>query len=83
MGLNATPLSEAAAGTVNIQSKAATSDGNANLKVAYRGGSSMQEAIDVGRRFGENDRYGVRITASNINGDTAIDGETWSNRHFL
>lgn len=82
LGLNATPLSEAAAGTVNIQSKAATSDGNANLKVAYRGGSSMQEAIDVGRRFGENDRYGVRITASNINGDTAIDGENLEQQAF-
>lgn len=82
LGLNATPLSEAAAGTVNIQSKAATSDGNANLKVAYRGGSSMQEAIDVGRRFGENDRYGIRITASNINGDTAIDGENLEQQAF-
>ena len=82
LGLNATPLSEAAAGTVNIQSKAATSDGNANLKVAYRGGSSMQEAIDVGRRFGENDRYGVRITASNINGDTAMDGENLEQQAF-
>lgn len=82
LGLNATPLSEAAAGTVNIQSKAATSDGNANLKVAYRGGSSMQEAIDVGRRFGENDRYGIRITASNINGDTAIKGENLEQQAF-
>lgn len=82
LGLNATPLSEAAAGTVNIQSKAASAEGNANLKVAYRGGSSMQEAIDVGRRFGENDRYGVRITASNINGDTAIDGENLEQQAF-
>lgn len=82
LGLNATPLSEAAAGTVNIQSKAATSAGDANLKVAYRGGSSMQEAIDVGRRFGENDRYGVRITASNINGDTAIEGENLEQQAF-
>ena len=82
LGLNATPLSEAAAGTVNIQSKAASAEGNANLKVAYRGGSSMQEAIDVGRRFGENDRYGIRITASNINGDTAIDGENLEQQAF-
>lgn len=82
LGVNATSLNEAASGSVNIQSKAATSDGNANLKVAYRGGSSMQEAIDVGRRFGENDRYGVRITASNIHGDTAMDGENLEQQAF-
>ena len=82
LGLSATQIADAAAGTVNIQSKAASAEGNANLKVAYRGGSSMQEAIDVGRRFGENDRYGVRITASNINGDTAMDGENLEQQAF-
>ncbi|WP_293729735.1 TonB-dependent siderophore receptor [uncultured Phascolarctobacterium sp.] len=82
LGTNATSFSEAAAGSVNIQSKAATSEGNANIKVAYRGGSSMQEAIDVGRRFGENDKYGVRITASNISGDTVLDGENLSQQAF-
>ena len=82
LGLNATPLSEAAAGAVNLQSKVATSEGNANLKIAYRGGSSVQEAIDVGRRFGKDDQYGIRITASNISGDTAIDGENLSQQVF-
>ena len=82
LGVNATPLSEAAAGSVNIISKRATSEGNTDLKVAYRGGASMQEAIDVGRRFGDNDRYGVRVTASNISGDTAIDGENLSQQAF-
>lgn len=42
----------------------------------------MQEAIDVGRRFGENERYGVRITASNISGDTVLDGENLSQQAF-
>lgn len=82
LGLNATPLSEAAAGAVNLQSKVASTEGNANLKVAYRGGSSVQEAIDVGRRFGKDGQYGVRITASNVSGDTAIDGENLSQQAF-
>ncbi len=82
LGVNATAFSEAAAGTVNLTSKAATSEGNSDLKISYRGGSSMQEAIDIGRRFGENDRYGIRITASNISGDTAIDGENLSQQAF-
>ncbi len=82
LGVNATAFSEAAAGTVNLTSKAATSEGNSDLKITYRGGSSMQEAVDVGRRFGENDKYGVRITASNISGDTAIDGENLSQQAF-
>ena len=82
LGVNATAFSDAAAGVVNITSKAATSEGNSDLKITYRGGSSMQEAIDVGRRFGEKDQYGVRITASNISGDTAIDGENLSQQAF-
>lgn len=82
LGVNATAFSEAAAGVVNITSKAATSEGNSDLKITYRGGSSMQEAIDVGRRFGDKDQYGVRITASNISGDTAIDGENLSQQAF-
>ena len=82
LGVNATAFSEAAAGVVNITSKAATSEGNSDLKITYRGGSSMQEAIDVGRRFGEKDQYGVRVTASNISGDTAIDGENLSQQAF-
>ncbi len=53
LGVNATAFSEAAAGSVNLQSKVASSEGNSNVKISYLGGSSMEEALDVGRRFGE------------------------------
>lgn len=82
LGVNATAFSEAAAGSVNLQSKVASSEGNSNVKISYLGGSSMEEALDVGRRFGDNDQFGVRVTASNISGDTAIDGENLERQAF-
>ena len=37
-----------------------SSEGNSNVKISYLGGSSMEEALDVGRRFGDDDQFGVR-----------------------
>lgn len=42
----------------------------------------MEEALDVGRRFGDDEQFGVRVTASNISGDTAIDGENLERQAF-
>ena len=76
IGVAGTSLSEGAAGVVNFTSKKAGEEPNASVSVGYRGGSSAEESIDVGGRFGKDGRYGIRVTASNIHGETSIDGET-------
>lgn len=83
LGVSGSTLSEAAGGTVNIQSKKAGETPITNLKLAYRGGESFEEAVDVGRRFGENGRYGIRVSANNIQGDTSIDGENVTQRNIF
>ena len=83
LGINGTSYSEAISGTVNLQSKVAEEEGNAEVKLTYRGGSSFEEGIDVGRRFGKNNEYGLRITANNINGETVIDGENLEQQNLF
>lgn len=83
LGVNGSTLNEAIGGVVNMTSKRAGEKDNTDVKLAYRGGSSFEEAIDVGRRFGEDNRYGIRITANNIQGETTIDGEDVTQRNFF
>lgn len=59
MGTNGSTLEEAAGGVVNFQSKRAHPEGNRSVSLSYRGGHSMEGAIDFGRRYGNNNRYGV------------------------
>ena len=33
---------------------------------------AFEETVDIGRRFGEGNRYGIRINASNVNGERSI-----------
>ena len=67
-GVNATGLSEAVGGSVNFQSKRALMEDNANLKLAYKGGTTFEEGVDVGRRFGKDKKWGLRVTADNVSG---------------
>lgn len=83
LGVSGSTLNEAVGGTVNFQSKVATKQGNSNFKVGYRGGSSMEEAVDIGRRFGKDDRFGIRVTANNIHGETTISGENLKQQNLF
>ena len=75
IGVAATTSNQAVSGTIDFQSKRAQSTPNTDLKLAYRGGSSFQQVVDVGKRFGDNQRWGVRVMADNIDGETAVKGE--------
>ena len=75
MGTNGSTLEEAAGGVVNFQSKRAQPEGNRSVSLSYRGGHSMEGAIDFGRRYGNNNRYGVRVNSNYINGETTINNE--------
>lgn len=74
IGIGGTPAHESAAGIVEFTSRKAQDKPNTDITLGYTGGSSMREAIDIGRRF-HNNRYGVRIMADNIHGNTVIKGE--------
>ncbi len=83
IGIAATTSNQAISGTIDLQSKRAQSEPNADLKLAYRGGSSFQQMIDVGKRFGKDQRWGVRVMADNIDGETAVSGEKLTQRDFF
>lgn len=74
LGVSGTSLSEAIGGTVNYISKKAERKAT-EARISYLGGHSVEEAVDVSTRFGKADRWGVRITATNVGGETAIKHE--------
>ena len=51
--------------------------------MAYQGGKSFKEAVDFGTRFGQNQRWGIRVMTDNIQGETAIDGDKLTQRDFF
>ena len=83
IGLTGTSSNQAVSGTIDFQSKKAMEKPNADLTLSYRGGSSFRQMIDVGKRFGDNQRWGIRVTADNIDGETAVSGETLTQRDFF
>ena len=63
-------------GTININSKKALADEDTRkVGIKYHSKGSHEEYVDAGGRFGENKRYGIRINASNTNGERSI--ENW------
>ena len=83
IGIAGTSSNQAVSGTVDFQSKRAQAKPNADLTLTYRGGSSFRQMIDVGKRFGDNQRWGVRIMADNIDGETAVKGEKLTQRDIF
>ena len=59
-------------GTININSKKATDEPINKVGLKWHSKNAHEETIDIGRRFGENNRYGVRINAYNTNGERSI-----------
>ena len=78
-GITGTAANESAGGLVNIVSKRA--NGNyAKVTTIFSGHSSFGQLIDMSRRFGKNNEWGLRINAQNVNGETAIEDERLTNR---
>ena len=72
-GLPATYETSSAGGIVNFVSKKAEDQDITRYRQTFSGKSSFGEYLDVGRRFGENKEWGVRINTELLNGNTAID----------
>lgn len=72
-GLPSTYETSAAGGFVNVVSKKATEKDITRYKQTFSGKGSLGEYLDVGRRFGKNNEWGVRLNTELLNGKTAID----------
>lgn len=70
LGVNGTNLADTVGGSINFQSKRAQAKDNTDVRLAYNGGKSLEEGIDIGRRFGKDKEYGMRVVANHIGGET-------------
>lgn len=66
---------DSAAGTINYTSKKAGNTPEVAVGVHYNGGRNIKEVVDLGKRFGDNNRYGIRVMADYIHGKTRIERE--------
>lgn len=62
-------------GSVNLQTKRAGEEPLTRLTTKYRSDSQVGGHLDVGRRFGENNEWGMRFNGAYSNGDTSIDSQ--------
>ncbi|MEI7293140.1 TonB-dependent receptor [Paraburkholderia tropica] len=71
----ASPNGSSIGGSVNLQLKRA--DDKPLTEVTLDGSASGEFGthVDVGRRFGDQDQFGIRVNQANRDGETSIDGE--------
>ncbi len=62
-------------GTVNVEPKRAGDEPLNRVSLDYTSSSQVGGTVDIGRRFGDNNQFGVRVNAAHREGDTAIDDE--------
>jgi iron complex outermembrane receptor protein len=62
-------------GTVNIVSKRAEDDPLTRVTASYAMTSQYGGAVDIGRRFGAGNRFGIRVNASHREGGTGVDNQ--------
>ncbi|MFD4838898.1 TonB-dependent siderophore receptor [Achromobacter sp. NPDC058515] len=60
-------------GGINVVTKRAGDDPLTRLTTTYQSKSQLGGQLDMGRRFGENNEWGIRVNGVYRNGDTAID----------
>jgi len=71
----AAPGNAGLGGTINIVPKRASSDPLTEVTLGYESGNAKYVNVDLGRRFGPEDRVGIRINAARHAGGTGISGE--------
>lgn len=74
--LNGTSPGGRVGGTINIVPKRATDTPITRLTTTYNSDSQLGTHIDFGRRFGEDNQFGVRFNGVYREGDTAVDDQT-------
>jgi len=71
----ATPSGGGIGGTINLLPKRAPNYPLTRLTVGTEHGEQGHVALDVGRRFGEQEQFGVRVNAAHQDGGTSIEDE--------
>lgn len=74
-GAGAQYESDSAGGLINFVSKKAPKEAVARYTQTFSGTGSFGEYFDVGRRFGKDNSWGIRINTELLNGETSIHGE--------
>lgn len=74
--LNGLPPLGSVGGTINIVPKRATDDPITRITGLYSSNTTFGTQIDVGRRYGENKEWGVRVNGSYRNGDTSTNNQS-------
>lgn len=69
-------------GTVNAVPKRADNTDLTRLTARAESRSQLGGHLDVGRRFGADDRFGIRMNLSGVNGEAAIQDERKRHWHF-
>lgn len=63
-----------APGTINVVTKKATHEPVTNFTETFSGRGNFGEFIDVGRRFGDNEEWGLRVMGEYMEGELALRG---------
>ncbi|WP_322068516.1 TonB-dependent receptor [Paraburkholderia bannensis] len=71
----AAPSGSSIGGSVNLQLKRADDKPLTEVTLEGSGSGEFGTHIDVGRRFGDQDQFGIRVNQANRDGETSIDGE--------
>ncbi|WP_256977404.1 TonB-dependent receptor [Bordetella genomosp. 10] len=71
--LNGIPPTGAIGGAINISPKRATDEPIASVTASYASNTQFGTHVDLGRRFGDDNRWGLRFNGTMRGGDTAID----------
>lgn len=59
-------------GTININSKKAEETPIRNLNLKYHSDRAFEQNIDIGQRFGKDNKYGVRVNVGHVDGERSI-----------
>lgn len=73
--LNGMSIGGAVGGVINVVPKRATAEDITRLTTRYESDATLGAHIDIGRRFGTEDQFGVRVNALKSYGDTVLDGQ--------
>lgn len=72
--IGAAPGGDGIGGAVNLLPKRAPDAPLTRFTAGYDGGQ-MSDSVDIGRRFGANKEFGLRVNGSYRSGDTSVDNE--------
>ncbi|MBF7681790.1 TonB-dependent siderophore receptor [Acinetobacter sp. B5B] len=68
-------LGSSVGGAINLVPKRAADEPLTRLTTSYTSDSNFNGHLDVGRRFGENNKFGVRVNALKGGGETVLDDQ--------